>query len=102
VLARSSDDQGAKKALDGVLPVHAPSLLCAAGGTRNPNLLNDDVDNARDNVGDTARKARRAAHKAARSADKHYDWLGEVVTFLICVAIALIVFLATSGLRPGL
>jgi hypothetical protein len=64
--------------------------------------MNDHVDNAPDDVRDTARKARRAAHKAARSADKHYDRLREPVTFLICVAIALIVFLATSGLRPGL
>jgi hypothetical protein len=44
----------------------------------------------------------RRAPAAAKSADKHYDWLWELVTFLICVVLALIVFLATSGLRPGL
>jgi DNA-directed RNA polymerase specialized sigma24 family protein len=49
-----------------------------------------------------ARRAKNAAKRGGRRAHKHYDWLWELVTFLICVVLALIVFLATSGLRPGL
>ncbi|GIH72193.1 RNA polymerase sigma factor [Sphaerimonospora thailandensis] len=45
-----------------------------------------------------APKAARARSKRVRNRDRHYDWAWELVGFLICLAIALIVFFALPNM----
>ncbi|GGQ02153.1 hypothetical protein [Streptosporangium pseudovulgare] len=46
------------------------------------------------------RSHRRPRRRPGRHAERHHDWVWELVGFLICVAIAVIVFLAMPALAP--
>ncbi|GAA3425045.1 hypothetical protein ACQP10_32025 [Streptosporangium sandarakinum] len=46
------------------------------------------------------RSHRRPRRRPGRHAERHHDWVWEFVGFLICVAIAVIVFLAVPALAP--
>ncbi|MEU9833055.1 hypothetical protein AB0D67_16125 [Streptosporangium sp. NPDC048047] len=46
------------------------------------------------------RSHRRTRRRPGRHAERHHDWVWELAGFLICVAIAMIVFLAMPALTP--
>ncbi|MFF0307850.1 hypothetical protein ACFYSC_10490 [Streptosporangium sp. NPDC004379] len=46
------------------------------------------------------RSHRRTRRRPGRHAERHHDWVWELAGFLVCVAIAMIVFLAMPALTP--
>ncbi|MGW0058577.1 hypothetical protein ACWDTT_01435 [Streptosporangium sandarakinum] len=76
----------------------------ATAGTGAVTGVRADVPETSVRASRTARSGgrshRRPRRRPGRHAERHHDWVWEFVGFLICVAIAVIVFLAVPALAP--
>ncbi|MFG1754029.1 hypothetical protein [Streptosporangium sandarakinum] len=87
------------------------TAVTGAGATAVTGAGSTAVTGVRAEVPETSARASRTARSGGRShrrprrrpgrhAERHHDWIWEFVGFLVCVAIAVIVFLAVPALAP--
>ncbi|MER5322119.1 hypothetical protein [Streptosporangium roseum] len=102
VRATSGEQPGAGRAPRIRRPRHAaPSGVARPGGPRPEAITPDSAGSGEAEAGAaqavrperTGRRARRR-HRAVSADRRHHDWVWELIGFLICVAIAMIVFFA--------